>query len=92
MKPYQVPIDYYSAGVHCAQCSVHIPNPWFERLNKMPETEERRLTSRDEGNTSFIRLACCIKVRPDLNEMICVVGNNRSENGEFWGGDDHSAF
>ena len=92
MRPHQVPIDFYSAGVHCAQCAVHIPNPWFDKLNKKPETEERRLTTRDEGNSSFIRLACCIKVRPDMNEMVCVVGNNRSTNGEWFAGDDEKAF
>ena len=92
MRPHQVPYDFYSNGVSCAQCAVHIPNPWFDKLNKKPSTEERRLTTRAEGNSSFVRLACCIKVRPDMNEMVCVVGNNRSEEGEWFCGDDANGF
>mmetsp|Transcript_40887 Transcript_40887/g.53570 ORF Transcript_40887/g.53570 Transcript_40887/m.53570 type:complete len:163 (+) Transcript_40887:99-587(+) len=92
MRPYQVPVDFYSAGVHCAQCAVHIPNPWFDKLNRKPDTEVRRLTTREEGNSSFVRLACCVKVRPDMNEMVCVVGNNRSTDGEWFGGDNPQAF
>ena len=34
MQPYQVPYDFYSQGVSCGQCMVHIGNPWFEQLNK----------------------------------------------------------
>ena len=85
-------MDFYSAGVHCAQCAVHIPNPWFDKLNKKPETEVRRLVSRDEGNSTFVRLACCVKVRSDMNEMVCVVGNNRSCEGEWFAGTDPQAF
>lgn len=92
MRPYQVPIDFYTAGVSCAQCAVHIPNPWFDKLNKKPETEDRRLTTREEGNSTFVRLACCVKVRADMNEMVCVVGNNRSVDGEWFNGDDSQAF
>ena len=33
MQAHQVPYDFYTAGVNCAQCSVHIPNPWFDTLN-----------------------------------------------------------
>ena len=64
MKPFQVPYDSYSAGVHCAQCAVHIPDPWFEKLNNKPSTEVRRLDTREEGNTSFVRLACCVQITP----------------------------
>ena len=39
MRPYQTPVDFYSAGVHCAMCSVHIGDPWFEKLNTQPFTE-----------------------------------------------------
>ena len=92
MRAHQVPYDFYSAGVHCGQCAVHVPNPWFDKLNKKPSTEDWRLSTRDEGNSSFVRLACCIKVRPDMNEMVCVVGNNRSTNGEWFAGDDPNAF
>ena len=92
MRSHQVPVDFYSAGVHCAQCAVHIPNPWFDKLNTKPLTEERRLTTREEANSTFVRLACCVKVRPDMNEMVCVVGNNKSTNGEWFAGDETLAF
>lgn len=35
LKPYQVPIDFYSSGVTCAQCQVIIPDPWYDKLNKV---------------------------------------------------------
>ena len=38
------------------------------------------------------RLACCIQIRPELNEMIVVVGNNRSSDGDWFSGKDPSAF
>ena len=34
LKPYQIPVDFYGAGVSCAQCSVVIPDPWYEKCNK----------------------------------------------------------
>ena len=92
MQPYQVPVDFYSAGVSCAQCSVHIPNPWFDKLNRKPNSETVRLSTREQGNSSFVRLACCIQVRPELNEMVCVVGQNRTVNSDLFAGDDHTAF
>jgi hypothetical protein len=92
MMPYQVPYDWYSMGVSCAQCSVHIPDPWFEKLNKMPSTEEKRLTTRVTPNSQFSRLACCIQIRPELNEMIVVIGNNKSINGDWFTGDDADAM
>ena len=92
MRPHQVPVDFYSAGVSCGQCAVHVPSPWFEKLNRKPDTESRRLSTRDEGNSTMVRLACCIKVRPDMNEMVCVVGNNRSIEGEWFAGKDVQAF
>ena len=92
MQPFQVPVDFYSAGVGSGQDAVHIPSPWFEKLNKKPSTEERRLATRDEGNSSNVRLASCVKVRKDMNEMVCVVGNNRSVDGEWFAGRDVNAF
>jgi len=92
MQPYQVPYDYFSAGVSCAQCSVHIPNPWFDKLNRKPNIEQQQLQKRADANSSFSRLACCVQVRPELNEMVCVVGQNRSVNSEWFNGDDPNAF
>jgi hypothetical protein len=33
LKPYQIPVDFYTSGVSCAQCSVVIPDPWYEKCN-----------------------------------------------------------
>ena len=84
MQSHQIPVDFYSAGVHCAQCSVHISDPWYDQLNKQPITEQRRIEKRDLGNSSFTRLACCVQIRPELNEMIVVVGDNLSESSHGW--------
>ena len=92
MKPYQVPVDYYSAGVSCAQCAVHIPNPWFDMLNKKPTSEVTRLMTREEANSTFVRLACCVKIVASMNEMVCVIGNNRSTNGEWFASEDPNGF
>jgi hypothetical protein len=92
LKPYQVPVDFYSAGVFCAQCQVIIPDPWYDKLNKQPSFETKRLIRSNNPQSSNSRLACCIQVRPELNEMICVVGNNRETSGEWFAGHDPSAF
>ena len=92
MQPHQVPYDYYSAGVSCGQCSVHIGDPWFEALNPKHSYEKRRLDTRELGNSMFSRLSCCIKVKPELNEMVVVVGNNMSVDGDWMIGDDPNAF
>ena len=34
-----MPYDYYSMGVGCGQCQVHIADPYFDKLNAMPSTE-----------------------------------------------------
>ena len=92
MESYQVPFDWYSMGVSCGQCSVHIPDPYFDKLNKKPSTETNRLDSRSSPNSQYARLSCCVQVRPELNEMIVVVGNNKSTNGDWFTGDDPDAF
>lgn len=92
MQSYQVPYDFYSAGVSCGQCMVHIGDPWFDKLNKMPSTEEKTLEKRVMPNSSVSRLACCVQMRPELNEMIVVVGGNRGISGEFFTGDNNDSF
>ena len=32
MKPYQIPVDYYTHGVSCGECEVIIPDPWYEKV------------------------------------------------------------
>ena len=92
LKPYQVPYDFYSFGVGCGQCQVVIPDPWFDQLNRQPEVEKNRLLRGNNPTTSNSRLACCVQVRPEMNEMICVVANNQSHNGEINTGFDPAAF
>ena len=91
-KPYTIPVDFYSFGVSCGQCSVIVPDPWFEKLNKSPSFEHDRLQKNNQSLSTNSRLACCIQVRPELNEMICVVGNNKPGDGEFFSGKDPYAF
>jgi hypothetical protein len=54
--------------------------------------EETRLERTNAPTSSNSRLACCIQVRPEMNEMICVVGTNRSGNGDWFTGSDPEAF
>ncbi len=92
MKPYQIPVDFYTSGVSCAQCQVIIPDPWYEKCNKTLSFESNRMMRSNSAQASNSRLACCIQVRPELNEMICVVGNNRTTGGEWFTGSDPAAF
>ena len=92
MRPYQIPFDYYSSGVSCGQCSVHIADPWAEQLNQKPSTETHVLEKRSIPNSQFSRLACCVQVRPELNEMIVAVGENIGVNGEFFTGTEADQF
>ena len=79
MEAHQIPYDYYSMGVECAQCSVVIADEWADKVNKMHSKEEEKLTRRQQGNATNSRLACCIQMRPELNEMIVAVGNNQTD-------------
>ena len=58
----------------------------------MPSTETKALSKRVMPNSHVTRLACCIQMRPELNEMIVVVGNNRGIAGEFFTGDNIDSF
>jgi ferredoxin len=92
LKPYQIPVDFFTSGVSCAQCSIVIPDPWYDKCNKTLSFEQTRMLRNNAAQSSNSRLACCIQVRAELNEMICVVGNNRSTGGEFFTGHDPDAF
>jgi ferredoxin len=73
--------------VGCGQCQVVVPDPWYEKVkNKITENEETRLMRTNNFQAANVRLACCIQVRPELNEMILVIGNNRSGDGDWFGG------
>ena len=69
-----------------------IPDPWYEKLNTTLSFEQTRMLRNNAAQASNSRLACCIQVRPELNEMICVVGNNRSTGGEWFTGHEPDAF
>eukprot|EP00356_Strombidium_inclinatum_P006237 CAMPEP_0170481098 /NCGR_PEP_ID=MMETSP0208-20121228/1673_1 /TAXON_ID=197538 /ORGANISM="Strombidium inclinatum, Strain S3" /LENGTH=172 /DNA_ID=CAMNT_0010753743 /DNA_START=50 /DNA_END=565 /DNA_ORIENTATION=+ len=85
---HQVPYDYYSMGVGCGQCSVVIPDPHYDKLNKKPSTEDHTMGRMAQPYAENSRLACCIQVRKELNEMVCVIGNNKSNDGEWFQGRD----
>ena len=91
-KPYQVPYDYYSAGVSCGQCHVMISDPFYDKLNKMPSTETKAMDRTASAQHANSRLACCVQIRPEVNEMIVVVADNREQNGDWFQGDDVHAF
>jgi ferredoxin len=60
LKPYQIPVDFYTFGVSCAQCSVVVPDPWYEKCNKTLSFEQTRLMRTNAAQSSNSRLSCCI--------------------------------
>ena len=92
MKPHQVPVDYYTHGVGCGQCQVVIADPHFDECNKVLSFEEIRMLRSPTNLATNSRLACCVRLTPNLNEMICMVGHNREQSGEFFTGSDPGAF
>ena len=90
--PYQIPYDYYSAGVSCGQCHVIIADPHADKLNPMPSTETKAMARVVSAQHANSRLACCVQVRPQLNEMTVLVADNRSSEGDWFQGDDAEDF
>ena len=91
--PYQIPVDYYSAGASCGQCHVLVSDPFFEKTNPVHSMEQRVLDRATlMATTENSRLACCVQIRPELNEMIVVVGNNRSQDGDWFSGKVPDSF
>ena len=60
LKPYQVPVDMYTSGVSCAQCSIVVPDPWYDKCNTTLSFEQTRLERTNSAYSSNSRLACCI--------------------------------
>lgn len=85
-------MDFYSSGVSCGQCQVMIPDPFYDKLNKVLSFEERAMMRSQMASASYSRLACCIKITPELNEMICVVGNNKTSGGDWYSGTEPDSF
>ena len=69
-----------------------VSDPFFDKLNKMPSTESRALDRASATYEANSRLACCVQIRPDVNEMICVVGQNRSVDSDWFSGKEGDAF
>ena len=63
-----------------------MPDPWFDKLNRKPNNEDWRLSNRELHVSAKSRLACCVQITPELNEMVCVVGENREGEGGDWCG------
>ena len=79
-------------GVSCGQCQVMVSDPFFSKLNAKPTTETRVLERASSTYDENSRLACCVQIRPELNEMVCVVGHNRSVDSDWFSGKDGDAF
>ena len=82
-------------GVSSGQDQVHISDPFFETtlsINKIHSSEENTLTKAAATTSENSRLASCVQIRPELNEMIVVVGDNRSCDGDWFSGKDGDAF
>ena len=90
--PYQVPSDYYSMGCSCGPCPVMVSDPFHSKLNPTHSNEQKVLSRAADTYSENSRLACCIQMRPELNEMVVVVGNNRSQDGDWFSGKDPNAF
>ena len=61
-----------------------ITDPYASKLNPMPSTEKRAMDRVVEGQHANSRLACCVQIRPELNEMIVVVADNKSSEGDWF--------
>ena len=75
-------------GVSCGQCQVSISDPFFDKLNEVPSTEERTLNRAASALLENSRLACCVQIREELNDMVVVVSANRSVDGDWFSGKD----
>ena len=53
-------------------------------LNKKPSTESRALDRATYAIHEYSRLACCVQLRPELNEMIVVVANNQPVDSDWF--------
>ena len=69
-----------------------ISDPFHSKLNPSHSNEQKVLIKAAETYDANSRLACCIQIRPELNEMVVVVGSNRSQDGDWFSGKDPYAF
>ena len=69
-----------------------ISDPFADKLNPMPSTEKRAMDRMASAQHLNSRLACCVQVRPEVNEMIVVVADNRSAEGDWFQGKNPDSF
>lgn len=69
-----------------------ISDPYISMVNPMPSTEQKAMDRVVHTQHTNSRLACCIQIRPELNEMIVVVGENRSADGDWFQGGKADSF
>ena len=69
-----------------------IADPFADKLNKMPSTEIKCMDRMASPQAANSRLACCVQVRPEVNEMIVIVADNRSNDGDWFQGDRVDSF
>ena len=56
-------------GMACATCHVYVDENWFDKLNKIEDTERDMLDVAFDPN-KFSRLGCQITVSDDLNGLV----------------------
>tara|TARA_B110001450_G_C17286538_1_gene345685 strand:- start:96 stop:308 length:213 start_codon:yes stop_codon:yes gene_type:complete len=69
-----------------------VSDPYHSKLNPTHSSEQKTLQRAADTYDENSRLACCIQIRPELNEMVVVVGSNRSQDGDWFSGKDPNAF
>jgi 2Fe-2S ferredoxin len=57
----------------CSTCHVFVESPWFEKLPKARSDEMELLQGTECFRASQSRLACQVKVTPDLDGMVLTV-------------------
>ena len=63
-----------ATGPSCGKCHVVISDPWFTYMKpKVHPVEMHTLESTNTNVYPTSRLACCIALKPWMNEMICRV-------------------
>lgn len=62
-------------SVACGTCHIHIAEPWFSRLGKAGDSETELLEDL-AGYTPASRLACQIRVTPEMDGLVVDVVAN----------------
>lgn len=62
----------YGEGPACRHCHVYIASTWFDSVPRMEREEGHQLDMLDE-RSSYSRLACRVRLTPELDGMIASV-------------------